>query len=227
MARIDLRHVLGVLLIGCTIAAIIPFDVTFAAISFGKPVARAFILLIMALSGAWAASHAGLRLDGHGARHPWAFGLIGAISVALWVAMLDCWLFRPMLDPSYAKFLHMPLLPRLLYFMPRSFNENIIYRLFVFSIFMLALKRLRVASPVMIIVAMTAAQCINIAANVVIWEPITATSLFYDALRYVAPGVLWAWIYDRFGFSTAEIAAVGCHVFLQPVFSLAFSNSVF
>ena len=44
--------------------------------------------------------------------------------------------------------------------------------------------------------------------------------LLYDALRFVAPGVLSAVIYLRYGFSTAEIASVSFHALLQPAFSL-------
>jgi hypothetical protein len=113
---------------------------------------------------------------------------------------------------------------RLSYFMLRAFNENVIYRLFVFSGLMYLLSRLngsRDLAPAWIASAMVVAQVINIGLNVVIPspDPITAASIFYDLLRYVSPGVLWAWLYWRFGFLTAEVASVGCHIFLQPMFS--------
>lgn len=69
---------------------------------------------------------------------------------------------------------------------------------------------------------MVLAQCVNIAMNVAVLEPVTAPLLFYDAIRYVAPGVLWAWLYLRFGFVSAEVASVGCHLFLQPMFGALF-----
>lgn len=69
---------------------------------------------------------------------------------------------------------------------------------------------------------MIGSQLINIAFNVVLLShvPVTALTLTYDALRYVLPGVLWAILYIRNGFATAEVASVGCHLFLQPAFSL-------
>jgi hypothetical protein len=65
---------------------------------------------------------------------------------------------------------------------------------------------------------MIATQTLNIGMNVAALspDPLSFATLFYDALRYVAPGVLWAWLYWRFGFLTAEVASVGCHIFLQP-----------
>lgn len=49
--------------------------------------------------------------------------------------------------------------------------------------------------------------------------------LVYDLLRYVVPGVLWAWLFWRFGFVTAEVASVGCHIFLQPGFGILLLGS--
>ena len=71
---------------------------------------------------------------------------------------------------------------------------------------------------------MIVAQSINISINVVyaLGDPISFSVLAYDALRYVAPGVLWAWLFWRFGFVVAEVASVGSHVFLQPAFSIVF-----
>lgn len=105
--------------------------------------------------------------------------------------------------------------------MLRAYVENIAYRLFVFSILVFLLARLKMASPVTIVLAMVVSQCLNIGANVP-HEAVTAQVFLYDTIRYVAPGVLWAWIYLRFGFVTAEVASVGCHVFLQPAFSILF-----
>jgi hypothetical protein len=50
----------------------------------------------------------------------------------------------------------------------------------------------------------------------------TPVLMAYDCLRYIAPGVLWALLFRRFGFATAEVASVGCHVLIQPAFSLLF-----
>lgn len=88
---------------------------------------------------------------------------------------------------------------------------------------MLALTQSRLASPVAIFLAMVGTQYVNIGFNVIVSENATPILLFYDALRYITPGVIWAWLFFRFGFMTAEIASVGCHIFLQPIFSVLFS----
>ncbi|HKB95227.1 MAG TPA: hypothetical protein VKB94_00175, partial [Rhizomicrobium sp.] len=79
------------------------------------------------------AGKVGLRLDGHGTRWPVLAGLGGAIAVAIYVAIIDVVLFRSTLSASSVASLHTPLNIRLSYFMLRAFNENVIYRLFVFS----------------------------------------------------------------------------------------------
>ena len=216
--------VLATLLISTAIAFVAPFDVVFAAVTFGSPGLRMALIAAVVLAGTFCAGKVGLRLDGHGARWPVFAGLGGAIAVALYVAVIDVVLFRSTLSASYVASLHTPLNIRLSYFMLRAFNENVIYRLFVFSslLYLLSLSNgSRNLTPAWIASAMVVAQVINIGLNVVIPspDPITATSIFYDLLRYVSPGVLWAWLFWRFGFITAEVASVGCHIFLQPMFS--------
>ncbi|MBU6266539.1 MAG: hypothetical protein KGN34_03295 [Sphingomonadales bacterium] len=133
-------------------------------------------------------------------------------------------MFRSRLAAGYVGFLRAPLHVRLFYFMLRAFNENVIYRLFAFGGLVALLRHWQgraLSMPAMLGVA-AAVQVVNIGANVVIpgGQPITPAALGYDALRYVAPGVAWAWLYARRGFATAEVASVGCHLFLQPAFSL-------
>ncbi|MGY4160211.1 MULTISPECIES: hypothetical protein [unclassified Bradyrhizobium] len=210
-----------IIAIGCAIAAFAPFDTIFAAATFGSMLARIALIAVMAWTGWLAASRSGcgLHIEGHSAKRPFWIGTMAALAVAVYVAVLDCYLFRAKLRPELVELLQQPLYVRLIGFMMRAFLENIIYRLFVFSVLAFALSKLRLASTPNIAVAMIIAQCINISFNVVVLEPVTASLLFYDAIRYVAPGVLWAWLYLRFGFVTAEVASVGCHIFLQPMFS--------
>jgi hypothetical protein len=214
----------AILLIGMAIAAIAPFDVAFAAATFGSFRARIGLIAVLALIGAFCADRVGLRLEGHGTRWPMLIGVAAAIAVAAYVAVLDGVWFRTTLPISYIQvFETTALRDRLLYFMLRAFNENLIYRLFVFStLFYLISVVTGVEAndlpPGLIWCAMVATQILNIGMNVIApsWAALSSAALFYDALRYVAPGVLWAWLYWRFGFLTAEVASVGCHVFLQP-----------
>jgi hypothetical protein len=224
MARHARFRLVAILLIGMAIAAIAPFDVAFAAATFGSFLARIGLIAVLTLIGASCADRAGMRLEGHGTRWPVLIGLAAAVAVAVYVAAIDGFLFRATLPVSYVHlFESSSLRDRLLYFMPRAFNENLIYRLFVFStlFYLISLVTGVKATnlhPVLIGCAMVATQMLNIGMNVTALspDPLSFGVLFYDAVRYVAPGVVWAWLYWRFGFLTAEVASVGCHIFLQP-----------
>ncbi len=209
------------------IAVIAPFDSLFLPLTFGSPLLRAALMAFLAVTGGAAAKACGLRLEGHGAKYPLLIGLGAALAVAAYVFVLDVVLLRPMLSADYVAYLHVPLGERLAGFMLRAFNENVLYRLFLFPVIAFAAQRVLRRdhiSPRLLIAAMVAAQVINIAANAVLPlpDPITLAQLGYDAIRYVAPGVVWAILFRRYGFATAEVASVGCHVFLQPAFSLIF-----
>ncbi len=223
------RRALGfILAVSMVIAVIAPFDVYFTAATFGSPLLRAVLIALLALVGARCATSCGLSLTSKGTRHAPLIGpLVGLAMAALmaaYVLALDCWLFRSSIDAGYAAFLHLPLPYRLSYFMLRAFNENVIYRLFVFSTLTWLASRLRGEKivPVGLLFAiMVLTQMLNIGMNVVATShaPLTFAALGYDALRYIVPGVTWAWLFWRFGFATAEVASVGCHMFLQPGFS--------
>src|SRR5579859_6620800 len=216
--RID-SNLLGVLGIGCVISAIEPFDVIFASVTAGSAAWRIVLCAILVIVGARAAAISGLRIEGHGARYPALIGVAGAAFVAFYCVALDRFVFRSVLPSYYEEFLRQPLSARLTYFLLRSFVENIFYRLFLFSALLALLTALRFRSGCAIFAAMVASQCVNIWCNVASFEQLTGLVLLYDAFRYVAPGLLWAEIYRRYGFVTNEVAAVGCHVFLQPMFS--------
>jgi hypothetical protein len=164
--------------------------------------------------------------NNYSARFPALIGIAAAAFVAAYVLAIDGLLFRSQLSESYVKLVELPLSDRLIYFMLRAFNENVIYRLFVFGgLFYLTGRHGK--RPSIAIAAMVAAQSINIGINVVyaLGDSISFSALAYDSVRYVAPGVLWAWLFWRFGFVVAEVASVGSHVFLQPASVLFFDPS--
>ena len=209
-----------VLVIGGAFAAVAPFDVVFAAITGTSALSRVVLFYFLALLGALAGQRIGLRIRPERSGGA-VLGLVFALLVALWVAGTDV-LFRSILPVDYVDFIHRPLGDRLLYFVLRAFNENVFYRLFLFSILAWSLTwiwpgpngRPRVAA---IWSAMVIAQMANIGLNVCLRDPpVSVASIAYDGLRYIVPGVCWAWLYWRSGFATAEVASVSCHVFLQP-----------
>ncbi|MEO5806643.1 hypothetical protein [Devosia sp.] len=222
--RATLPHLGFILFVGMPIAALLPFDPAFLAATFGSPLLRAALLAGLAIAGCVMGQRAGLRLRPHGARFPHLIALGAAIAMAIAIALLDGVLWRGQLTPTYLALFQTDLLARVLSFMSRAFNENVIYRLFVFSGLVLLLAQFwrgrdgQLALGAVLAAAILA-QSINIAINILWISPGgTGTShLAYDIIRYVNPGVLWALLYWRYGFVAAEIASVSCHIVLQPL----------
>jgi hypothetical protein len=217
-------HVAVGLALGSAIAVLAPFDLAFAAATGGSPLRRAVALPALALAGLSFAGRVGLQVPATRLRHPIAAPLAVAAVVALAIVAVDCRLFTGVLPASYRElFAGVGLAQRLLLFMLRAFNENILYRLFLTSLLVWLLSRIwrgggARPAPAAYWAAITLAQGINVAINVVLPAsgPVTPLDLLYDGVRYVLPGVVWGYLYWRHGFVTAEIASVGCHPFLQP-----------
>jgi hypothetical protein len=107
--------------------------VAFTCFTLGSPTLRVGLFAFLASSGAVFAVRAGLKLEPHGTRHPVLVGLAAALFVALAIALIGV-LFRNFLPASYVEiFRSTRLSQRLTYFMPWAFNENVFYRLFLFS----------------------------------------------------------------------------------------------
>lgn len=215
----------AVVAIGCVIAAIAPFDLALAYVTGDSATARVCLVFAMACAGLFFAAKCDLHLPASGLRFPALTPVAVALLVAVYVTIIDCLVFRTILSQSYVDiFNNIPLGQRLLIFMLRAWNENIIYRLFVMSTLSWLLGLVwkadtgRAAAGAFLLAAILA-QVINIYINVVSQAsaPVTATILAYDLVRYVFPGVLWGYLYWRHGFATAEIASVGTHPFLQPL----------
>ena len=175
------RALVAILLISMAIAAVDPFDVAFAAATLGSPIMRVALIAILTLIGAFLAEQAGFRLTGHGTRWPVLIGLSMAVGVAVYVMVIDGLLFRGVLSSSYVQSIEATSLTRrLIYFMLRAFNENVIYRLFVFSTLVLLISRVsgkRVASlpPVAIWCAMIAAPLDASEISPVTFAPVMVT----------------------------------------------------
>jgi hypothetical protein len=211
---------LVILAIGSVIAAIGPFDLAFRIATGGSAVLRAIALLALGLAGLFFAGRVGLTVPTFGLRHSWRTPLGVALAVAAGVAAIDGFGFRPLLPPDYVEYFRKnDDVERLLYFMLRAFNEEIIYRLFLMSFLVWGLGLIwrghggRPANGAYW-AAMLIAQVANISINIPL--PATPTMLCYDVARYICPGIVWGYLYWRHGFMTAEVAHVGTHPFLQP-----------
>ena len=218
--RLDIR-IAAALSVAAVIAALQPFDVLFAAATFGQPVLRAGAIVAMALAGGAAAHRVGLQVGPTAGRRSLLVPLLAAVVVALGCAVADR-VFKPSLHAPYARLMtSVPLAARMTLYMLRAFNENIIYRLFLGSVLAWALGRVwrRDGAPAeaAIWAAFAVAQAINVWANVTSQAPVTAPAVLHDTLRYFAPGMVWSWLYRRHGFQANEIASTSVHLFFQPL----------
>jgi hypothetical protein len=223
---------LAALGVGSLIAAVAPFDLAFDFLTNGSPLARGLTLPLIGMVGFVMASHVGLNFGVKDLEHPLGFPILVAAVVAAGVAIVDGFLCREFLSANYVQiFSTVGLGSRLLYFMPRAFNENLIYRWCVMSTLIRAIGLLwhdadgRPAEGAYWL-GIVLAQVINISINVVALShgPITTGLLLYDGIRYIAPGVIWGYLYWRHGFVAAELASVGTHPLLQPALGFLLSR---
>jgi hypothetical protein len=219
----------AIAVIGVAIAALAPFDRAFDHATLGSPIVRAGVLALIVLIGLLFAMRLGAPIESRGLKHPIITPLLIAAAMGVYVTVLDLWVFRAVLDPGYFAFISgADLGYRLTYFMLRAFNESILYRLFLSTALVWAVGliwRGRDGRPAngAYWVAIVVAQAANIAINATFATGASPTPwlLLHDGLRYVVPGVVWGYLYFRHGFTTHEIAAVGTHLFFQPLLSLA------
>lgn len=215
------RSTLTIALIAMVIALFLPFDQGLRLISGGTLAMHVWLVGVAAVVGAWFFAGRAALPSGGSIR----VGVIWALIATLYVLLIDGLLLHPLMSPAVRSLLQIPLLPRMAMTMARAFNENVLYRLFLFGGAMAVWRGVRRGHPASVkdvLVLAALAQVVNIYLNVALFDhdPITAATLAYWAVRYIVPGVAWGWLYWRDGFVTAEVASVGVHVFLQPVYGL-------
>jgi len=212
------------LAIGSLIAAIAPFDNAFDMLTGGSAVLRVLALPAFGLAGIFFARRVGLPVSAAALRHSLRTPLLIALGVAIAVAVIDGFVFRAILPAEYVHSMtSVGTGERLIYFMLRAVNEQILYRLFLMSVLVWGLGLVwrgengRPANGAYWL-AILLAQVINISINVPL--PETPLLLLYDTARYICPGIVWGYLYWRHGFATAELAHVGTHPFLQPALGI-------
>ena len=214
------------ILIGLSVAAVIawfqPFDLLFAAATFGHPALRAGGIVTLALVGGWVGRRVGLGVQPDGRGGAVLFPVLVATGVAVGCAAMDR-LFSATLHPGYrAVIMEQPLALRTLGYMLRAFNENILYRLFLGSCLVWMFGRVwkdGEGAPAVGAVwcGFALSQAINVWVNVTALAPLSAAGLTHDALRYFAPGMIWSWLYWKRGFQANEIASTSVHLVFQPL----------
>lgn len=209
--------------LSCLLAAVLPYDALFARVTLGQPVLRAGAMLGCWLGGLWLMRANGFTLGITGLRRPRRTVFLWAAAAALWCLFLDAVLFRDALPPLYAGSEAAPLAWRLLYYTSRAFNENVLYRLFLGSLFAWGLRavvRRPAWSLPLAMLGMGLAHLLNVLVNVGDWA-VSPAVVAWMLLRFIPPGLAWAWLYVRHGFAANEGAAVGVHLILQPLVSIA------
>lgn len=216
---------LALLALSIGVAAVGPFDHVVDLLTRGSALARMVLMAAVVLAGSYCALQAELTLKGESRYWP-VIALGSALAIAIYVCVIDGILFRRILPAEYVLVFHTQSLgTRLSYYFMRAFQENVIYRLFVFSTLAYLIARLkcqpvRELSPWLVCLLSFGVQGLNVWINTVSGQPLSAELLTYDVLRYVVPGAAWGWLYWRNGFTTIEVGHVGSHVFLQPALGI-------
>jgi len=213
--------------VAATIAWRWPFDPLFDAITLGNPVLRAIGIVAMVLVGLKVGKQLGMGFEPKDLKHPIALPVAVAAASAACCLLAD-WLLIPVRHGGVVQMLATtPLWMRLAYFLLRVVNENILYRLFLGSVLIWLIARVwktaegRPAEGAYWL-GFLLSQCLNVWMSVTSREPITPLALLHDALRYVAPAMVLAWLYRRHGFQSNEIACTTFHLFYQPLAPLGF-----
>lgn len=220
----------ALLLVGGAIAAMAGFDVIFVAVTRDSAWLRSALFVTLAAIGLWCSRRAGLSLLPHGLAHPVAASFGIGLAVAIAIVLIDGVLFRAILPPEYVTSFQHGLGERMAYYMLRAFNENILYRLFLMSTIVWTLGLVwRDAQgkipPGAIWFAIISAQAMPMFLNglPLFSEAITPAAILFIVVRFILAGILWGYLYWRYGFLTTEIAHVSTHIFLQPMMGFVLS----
>jgi hypothetical protein len=210
------------LVLAAVLAWLSPFDVIYNGPPMGWPPVRAAAIVLLAVAGAALGRRIGLSVERASRGQPMRDALVAAVAIAVWCALCD-WFWRPSLHADYVRFLTTtPLALRIALFAMRAVNENILYRLFLGSLFVWILGLVWKGpdggpGQGAFWTGFTLAQMVNIWTNVTALAPLTPVALLHDLLRYVMPGVVWGWLYWRRGFIATEVASTSVHLFFQPL----------
>ncbi|WP_153140296.1 hypothetical protein [Paraburkholderia agricolaris] len=220
--RITARDIVltALLVVGAAIVAFVPPFFPFAHASVYPPAVRVLLMLVFGVAGLYCARCCGLEIMPHGLRHPMWVSLIVGVLVAAYLLLLDA-VFRAQLTGNAAEsLLGISLWVRLIYYVLRSVNEGIVYQLFFGSVFVFLIGRVwrhdGAIAPGAYWLGLILAHALNLAINV----PFHASTFIYDTLRFFAPGILWVYLYRRYGLSVAVAAHAATHVFFQPFIAL-------
>ena len=213
------RGALAVLLAGTVIAAIAPWGLPLGGVMAHTPVLRAISLLCMIIIGIGCARRCGLFIVPQNNSRTLLSAVIAGAVMAIYLLLIDGLLFRSSLPKNYHEFItSSPLFLRLFYFTLRSIAEVIVFQLAIGSKLVWLLGRVwqgpdgRVTAGICF-VGLMLAHLLNVCINV----PMENSAFVYDVLRFFSPGLIWAFLYRRFGLVAVLVAHSSTHVFFQPL----------
>lgn len=218
----------GILLfIGTTIAAFSAFDLVFNAVTHDSILLRIVLFIALTSIGSFCARQVGLSVLPFGTSRPILLALCCSLAVAIFAAVVDSVLFRSILPKAYVEYISgTAVVARIVLYMARSFNEDLLYRLFLMSglVWVISERFLRnKGRPIPDWIfwgAITLSQAIPIYLSTHIptrmaWND--GPYFLYVTIRYVMPGLLWGFLYWRRGLITAQIGHACTHIFFQPL----------
>lgn len=221
---------LFILVIGAASAAIVGVDSFLDLISGGHVWLRAVLFLVLTFIGLLCTRHANLHLLPASGTLNVVMPVTTGFAVAVGVTIIDAVIFRSVIPAPYvAVITEQPLVLRIIYFVSRSFNEEIFNRLVLMSAIAWAVglfwKDTAGRTPdgaywTAIIVAQVLAILLNGIASYS-FANFTPVLVLYAIVRFVLPGVIWGLIYWRHGLVTALLAHMSAHIFLQPMLGFA------
>jgi len=219
---VETRGAIPVLCAGAVIAIIAPWGLPLDGVMAHAPMLRVISLLFITIIGIGCAHRCGLYIAPQNNNCTLLPSVIAGAVMAGYLLLVDGFLFRSSLPKDYHAFIvGNSLFLRLLYFTLRSVAEVIVFQLAIGSTLVWLLARIwhdprgRVI-PAACFIGLMFAHLLNVYFNV----PIESGSLVYDVLRFFAPGLMWAFLYCRFGLVAVLIAHSSTHVFFQPLISL-------
>jgi hypothetical protein len=164
------------------------------------------------VSAEWRRRTGGLGLLGPDPGRAALAALAAAVGTAIFIVILDCWMFRAQLPAGYAGLYTSPLWPRLPKTCAETTLEDLKYRLLLMTALMagaVAILKRPPSAPLVLAIAVVV-QFANIGVLVLVYP-------LYATLRYWAVGTTWGWLYWRHGLLAAMAAHAGTHLFLDPI----------
>jgi CAAX prenyl protease-like protein len=162
---------------------------------------------------------------------PFALGIAVASGLAfgIYMALADAFLFRAVMPRGLAAMVEVTVAAeRILFFSLFAVRDEIEFRLLLMSAlaWLLTGAAGRFALPCRLgfWIAIVAVAIIYVPLHAAAVGPPTPEALLRAAALYVAAGILWGWLYWRYGLAASMIGQISAHLTLQPLLGYLLSR---